>query len=181
MSKKLLLYTILLVLISSCTDKTTPELITQTSFRDLNEIRERGKLVAVTDYNSTNYFIYKGEPMGFHYELLEDFARHIGVKLEIRTENDIEKAFAMLNAGDVDIVAMGLTVNSERLAELTLSSPFLEQHVRYLYRRKPASWRSMTEDKVNSLLVRNQLDLAGKVSLRSEGVGLCSAFKAHSA
>jgi len=168
LGKKLLLYTILLVLISSCTDKTTPELITQTSFRDLNEIRERGKLVAVTDYNSTNYFIYKGEPMGFHYELLEDFARHIGVKLEIRTENDIEKAFAMLNAGDVDIVAMGLTVNSERLAQLTLSSPFLETR-QVLVQRKPANWRSMTEDKVNSLLIRDHLDLAGKVIYVQKG------------
>ena len=166
--KRILLYTVLLVLISSCNDKIPSDHVIQTSFRDLAEIKERGKLVAVTDYNSTNYFIYNGEPMGFHFELLEAFASNIGVKLEIRTENDIEKAFAMLNAGDVDIVAMGLTVNSERLSQLTLSDPFLETR-QVLVQRKPANWRSLTEDKVNSLLVRDHLDLAGKVIYVQKG------------
>ncbi|HEX7494607.1 MAG TPA: hypothetical protein VF346_10335, partial [Bacteroidales bacterium] len=32
---------------------------------DLDSIRKRGKLIAITDFNSTDYFIYKGEPMGF--------------------------------------------------------------------------------------------------------------------
>lgn len=168
MGKRILLYTVLLVLISSCNDKIPSDHVIQTSFRDLAEIKERGKLVAVTDYNSTNYFIYNGEPMGFHFELLEAFASNIGVKLEIRTENDIEKAFAMLNAGDVDIVAMGLTVNSERLSQLTLSDPFLETR-QVLVQRKPANWRSLTEDKVNSLLVRDHLDLAGKVIYVQKG------------
>jgi membrane-bound lytic murein transglycosylase F len=40
---------------------------------DLDSIRKRGKLIAVTDFNSTDYFIYKGEPMGFNYELLKSF------------------------------------------------------------------------------------------------------------
>jgi membrane-bound lytic murein transglycosylase F len=40
---------------------------------DLEGIRERGKLIAVTNFNSTDYFIYKGEPMGYNYELLKAF------------------------------------------------------------------------------------------------------------
>jgi membrane-bound lytic murein transglycosylase F len=32
--------------------------------------------------NSTNYFVYRGEPMGFHFELLNEFADHLGVDLE---------------------------------------------------------------------------------------------------
>jgi len=31
----------------------------------LEKIKARGKIIALTDYNSTSYFIYRGTPMGF--------------------------------------------------------------------------------------------------------------------
>lgn len=82
------------------------------SSSDLSSIRKRGKLIALTDFNSTDYFIYKGEPMGFTYEMLELFARHIGVKLEIVTENNPNKAVEMLKSGAADILANGMPANS---------------------------------------------------------------------
>ncbi len=82
------------------------------SSSDLSSIRKRGKLIALTDFNSTDYFIYKGEPMGFTYEMLELFARHIGVKLEIVTENNASKAVEMLKSGEADILANGMPANS---------------------------------------------------------------------
>jgi membrane-bound lytic murein transglycosylase F len=169
-------YTIFLVLFFSCNNNSTTEHATQTAFRDLDGIRERGKLVAVTDYNSTNYFIYKGEPMGFHYELLEAFSRHLGLKLEIKTENDIEQAFNLLNTGEADIVAMGLTVNSERKDLLTFSEPLVETR-QVLIQRKPEKWRSMTLDRVNSMLLRNHLDLAGKVIYVQKGSSYLQRIK----
>ena len=38
--------------------------------RDLDKIRERGFITVVAPYNSTTYFIYQGEPLGYEYELL---------------------------------------------------------------------------------------------------------------
>jgi membrane-bound lytic murein transglycosylase F len=168
LGKNTIFLIIILVLSFSCKNISTSEQVTQTSFRDLSGIMERGKLVAVTDYNSTNYFIYKGEPMGFHFELLDAFAAHLGVKLEIRTENDIDKALAMLNAGDADILAMGLTVNSDRRSKMLFSAPLTETR-QVLVQRKPSDWRSMTHEKVNSSLLRNHLDLAGKVIYIQKG------------
>lgn len=81
-----------------------------TSF-DLDSIMKRGKIIALTDFNSTDYFIYKGEPMGFTYEMLNTFAAHLGLDLEIITENNPEKAHEILNSGKADIIAMGLPVN----------------------------------------------------------------------
>jgi len=43
--------------------------------RDLAAIRERGTLVVLAPYNSTTYFIYQGEPLGYEYELLQTFAK----------------------------------------------------------------------------------------------------------
>lgn len=90
---------------------------------DLADIRSRGKIIAVTDFNSSDYFIYKGEPMGFNYELLRSFSKHIGIDLEIITENDPEKAFGMLRKGDVDIMALGVPVIRKGIEGVSFSVP----------------------------------------------------------
>src|SRR3712207_9235092 len=42
--------------------------------RDMEEIRARGTLTVLAPYNSTTYFVYRGEPLGYEYELLREFA-----------------------------------------------------------------------------------------------------------
>src|SRR5690606_27257909 len=59
---------------------------------DLSAIRERGYLNALVDNNSVSYFIYKGEPMGYEYELLNLLAKHIGVDLRITVTSGIDRA-----------------------------------------------------------------------------------------
>jgi membrane-bound lytic murein transglycosylase F len=133
----------------------------QTSFLDLDGMRDRGKLIAVTDFNSTNYFIYKGEPMGFHYELLKQFSEYLDLNLEIVTENDINKAFAMLNTGQTDLLAFDLTINSSRKKEIAFTES-ISQTRQVIVQRKPGRWRSMTIDDIDKSLIRSQLKLAGK-------------------
>jgi membrane-bound lytic murein transglycosylase F len=166
----IILISFLVIVFFSCSDN-------HSSFRtsgeaavsvDYDLIKKRGKLIAVTDFNSTNYFIYKGEPMGFNYELLTTFADHIGIDLEIVTENHIEHALKMLNSGEADIIAMGMTVNSTRKKEILFTEP-IDETRQVLIQRKPRNWRSMTADAVNRKLIRNQLDIAGKTVYVQEG------------
>lgn len=171
MIKRLItLFSFLVIVIISCSDD-------HSSFRtsgeaavsaDLDKIRERGKLVAITDFNSTNYFIYKGEPMGFNYELLRAFADQVGIDLEIITENHIEHAVRMLKSGDADIIAMGITVNSTRKKEMLFTEP-IDETRQVLVQRKPRNWRNMTAMSLDKKLIRNQLDIAGKVVYVQEG------------
>ena len=159
--KSVFITTLLVAVLTSCTDN--PELSIKTTpvTFDLDSIRQRGKLIAVTDYNSTNYFIYKGEPMGFHYELLKLFANHIGVDLEIITENNLEKASGYLNTGKADLLALSLTVNSSGKKEIRFTDPITETR-QVLVQRKPRNWRNMTADAMDRHLIRNQLSLAHK-------------------
>ncbi len=128
---------------------------------DLDSIRTRGKLIAVTDFNSTNYFIYKGEPMGFHFELLKAFSDNIGIDLEIISENQLDKAFEMLQTGKADLMAIGLTVNSSRKSSIQFTEA-IDETRQVLVQRKPRNWRSLTADAVDKKVIRNQLDLAKK-------------------
>lgn len=106
--------------VSSCEKKGVKDEEVQ---RDLADILADGKLVAVTDYNATSYFIYKGEPMGYQYDMLRDLATYLGVKLEILTENDIDKSFEMLRNGEVDIIANSLAITAQRKEEVDFTLP----------------------------------------------------------
>jgi membrane-bound lytic murein transglycosylase F len=135
---------------------------------DLDSIRKRGKLVAVTDFNSTDYFIYKGEPMGFNYELLKSFSDNIGIDLEIISENHPEKAFRMLKSGDADLIAFNLTEKTPGQNDVLLSSPIgVTRQV--LVQHKPRNWRSLSDVDLDKKLVRTQLDLGHKTIFVQSG------------
>lgn len=128
---------------------------------DLNKIRERGVLVAIVDNSSTGYFLYKGQPMGYEYELLSILAEELGVKLETRLSTGINEAFDMLNSGEGDIIAYSLTVTKDRKSKVKFTdNHFTTRQV--LVQRKPGNWREMTIDNIEESLIRNQVDLIGK-------------------
>src|SRR5215207_8769152 len=56
--------------------------------RDLAELRERGELTVLAPYNSTTYFVYRGDPLGYEYELLREFASAQGLALKMVVVTD---------------------------------------------------------------------------------------------
>lgn len=131
--------------------------------RDVSYISviKRGRLRAAIDYNSTNYFLYKGQPMGFQYELLQAYAEHLGVSLELLVSNDLEDKFQLLEKGKCDLIAINLTVTAERSKRVAFTVPHAESR-QVLVQRKPEGWRGMSSRKMEKELIRNQLELAEK-------------------
>ncbi len=136
--------------------------------RDLDKILADGKIKAVTNISQTSYFIYKGEPMGFHFELLKRFADHLELELEIIASNDIDEALEYLREGEADLVAIGLSVSADRKEMMRFTEPLM-QTTEVLVQRKPNGWSRMTADAIGSKLVRNQLDLAEKTVYVQKG------------
>jgi membrane-bound lytic murein transglycosylase F len=128
---------------------------------DLDAIKKRGKLIALTDYNSTSYFIYRGTPMGYQYELLQSLSKKLDVDLEIIISNDLDNAFKKLNAFECDILAINLTVTQERKKQLTFTDAIANTR-QVLVQKKPLNWEKMPWYTIDKQLIRNQLDLAGK-------------------
>jgi membrane-bound lytic murein transglycosylase F len=135
---------------------------------DLDSIRKRGKLIAVTDFNSTDYFIYKGEPMGFNYELLKSFSDNIGIDLEIISENNPDKAFGLLKSGDADLLAFNLMENIPGENDVLLTVPIGETR-QVLVQQKPRNWRSLSDAELDKKLVRTQPDLGHKTIFVQSG------------
>jgi membrane-bound lytic murein transglycosylase F len=103
--------------------------------RDLAQIRERGHLVVLAPYNSTTYFIYQGQPLGYEYELLQGFANDLGVPLKMVVVADPKSLLPLLNSGEGDIAAARLIPLVGPTTELENQSPVA--FTRALYRTEP--------------------------------------------
>lgn len=93
--------------------------------RDLKEIVKHGQLEAIIDNSSTSYFIYKGQPMGFEYELLSRFAKHIEVDLKVINIDDLGDMIDSLNSNTGDVIAANLTITKKRKEKVDFSRPIL--------------------------------------------------------
>ncbi|MGB3464738.1 MAG: lytic transglycosylase F, partial [Cyclobacteriaceae bacterium] len=128
---------------------------------DFNVILERGYFTAVVDNSSTGLFLYKGQPMGFEYELLNRFAQAHDLKLKIDVTPDLNDAFKKLKTGKGDILAYNLTITKERKKEIA----FTEHHKLVklvLVQRKPEGWRKLKLHQIEAQLIRDPVYLIGK-------------------
>ena len=80
---------------------------------DFALIKQRGTLIVLAPYNSTTYFLYRGEPMGYEYELLRAFAKEKGLTLQIEAVRNQKLLFQKLNRGEGDIAAARLIPKEE--------------------------------------------------------------------
>jgi membrane-bound lytic murein transglycosylase F len=161
---------ILLVILPGCgqgedipnsdADRPAPVLTPQVE-RDLADIKEDGVLRAITIYSSTSYFLYRGQPLGFEYELLERFAHTQDLKLEMVVAQDIDELFDMLNRGEGDVVAHGLTITAPRREIVDFTRHHFTTH-QTLVQRKPDNWRAMKTHNIDRQLVSDPIDLVGK-------------------
>jgi membrane-bound lytic murein transglycosylase F len=128
---------------------------------DLPQIKQRGYITALVDNNSISYFIYKGVPMGYEYELLQLLARELDVTLKIRVTSGIEQAIEQLNRGEGDILAFPLTVNRERKNFVTFTRAQYNTY-QVLVQRKPKNWRKLSFKQLNDSLVKDITGISGK-------------------
>lgn len=149
---------ILILLFFSCGNRDS---ITLDTHALLNEAGFPKKLRVVTDYNSTNYFVYKGQPMGFQYELLCELADYLGTELEVTVNNDLEEKFDLLNHNEIDLIAINLTVTEERSQFLDFTLPHSYSH-QVLVQRLPDNYAKLNIEKLDSILIRNPRELEQK-------------------
>lgn len=122
--------------------------------RDYAAIAAEGILRAATEYNSISFYVDGDTLSGFHYELIEAFAREHGLKVTITPEMSFDERLEGLAEGKYDVIAYGILATSELKDSLLLTPPIaLNRQV--LVQRKPTA----PDD---SLYIESQLDLAGK-------------------
>ncbi|HEU5293071.1 MAG TPA: transporter substrate-binding domain-containing protein [Cyclobacteriaceae bacterium] len=149
------------LLFSFSCNQTGDKLHTPDVIVDLEAIQKRGFINVLVDNSSYSYFIYKGRPMGYEYELLTLLAKELKVDLKIKVISGVENAIEHLNAGEGDILAFPLTVTKERTNYVNFTQPLYNSY-QVLVQRKPENWRSLTRDQIDRKLIRSASDLIGK-------------------
>lgn len=120
--------------------------------RDYAAIAKEGVLRVATEYNSIGFFVDGDTISGFHYDLIQAFARDKGLKAEITPLMSFDERLKGLSEGRYDVIAYGILATSELKDSLLLTSPiFLNKQV--LVQRKE-------REENDSLYIRSQLDLA---------------------
>ena len=132
---------------------------------DLPEIIEKGELVVLTINSSTSYFNYRGEPMGFQYELAQMFCHSIGVELVVKTVNREDELIRRLLAGEGDLIAYNLPVSKARKDILTFCGEEYITH-QVLVQRKG---KDVIKD-VTQLIDKEVYVMPGKYSTRLENL-----------
>src|SRR5438046_3318644 len=97
--------------------------------RDLTDIKRAGTLTVLAPYNATTYFIYRGEPFGYEYELLQSFAKSEGLELKMVVVADPRSLYTILNRGEGDIAADRLVPTPDSQTDVSFTTA--------LYRTEP--------------------------------------------
>jgi len=136
--------------------------------RDLPKLKIDGKITALINYSATSYFIYKGEPMGFEYELLKKYAKSVQLELEVVPIKNMDSVFVDLNKGVGDVVAANLTVTLDRKQEVSFTHPVLVTE-QVLIQRKPDNWKKLSKKNWKDSLLKSPIDLANKTVVVRQG------------
>lgn len=181
MKKTLILIYIIALSFTSCQTKESKQ---DNIGSSLYEIKSQKKLKVIMDYNSINYFIYKGKPMGFQYDLAKLFAEYIGVNLEVVVSNNLSHSFKLLEEGKCHILATNITYTEERAARFNFSKAVGETSIVLIQRKdkNPSYKISSLQDlkdktvyvKGNSIYEKTLNDLNTKEGLNINIIGVDS-------
>lgn len=102
----LLFVVFLLLVFSSCKQKHTPEPY------DYEQIAESDTLRVITLNSSVSYFIYRDQEMGYHYDMIKNFADEKGLALKIIVAQNLSSLVQMLQDSIGDVVAYNVPVDN---------------------------------------------------------------------
>ncbi|MFP4380848.1 MAG: transporter substrate-binding domain-containing protein [Candidatus Sumerlaeia bacterium] len=97
----------------------------ETFVGDWEDIKKRRVLRVLTRNNAATYFLYRGELMGFEYEMARIFCKKHGLRLEMVVAPTHEDLIPMLMDGKGDMIAASMTISDSRRAQgVEFSRPY---------------------------------------------------------
>lgn len=84
--------------------------------RDWQAIKKAGVLRVITSNNPASYFIWRGDLMGFDYDLMQKFANRHGLRISIVVRDGPAEMYQALQGGFGDLIAASVTRTPQREA-----------------------------------------------------------------
>ncbi len=97
----------------------------QPRFLDLESMKKNHlPLRMITKNSPETYFMWRGELVGFEYELMHEFAKRHQLRLEVVVANSYQEMVDLLHQGKGDIIASALTKTDDRVKQLAMSRKY---------------------------------------------------------
>lgn len=114
--------------------------------RDWPKIKASGRIRMLTMNNPASYFMWRGELMGFDYELMKAFASKHNLHLAVVLKNSIPELFEALKKGEGDVIAASLTRSEKRMtAGITFSRRYLKVNEQLVGKKEETPMSSLAE------------------------------------
>ena len=106
-----------------------------THTNNLQRVLNRGTLTILTIEGATTFYEKSGVCNGFEFLIANDFAKKLGVELEIKTKMNFEELTLALHAGEGDLIAANATQTALAQNLLYFSKPYHFVSEQLIYRR----------------------------------------------
>lgn len=100
----------------------------------LEQIQKRGVLKVATRNSPMTYFIDRGQPAGFEYELAKDFANYLGVRMQLIVPTTFPDLSRLLKERQVDIAASNLVATPQRKLQFRAGPAYRHSAPEVIYR-----------------------------------------------
>ena len=122
---------------------------------DLNQMKAKGlPLRMITRNSPETYFMWKGELVGFEYELMHKFAKQQGLVLEVVVAETYQKMLELLEQGQGDVIAAGLSRTEKRKQELNFSIRYNRVNELIVANKNDAPIKSLDDLKGRKITIR---------------------------
>ena len=138
----------------------------------LSRILKQKKITLITDNNSNAYHLYRGQPMGFEYELARAFADFLDVDLDVVTPgwNSMEP---FLETGQGDFIGAALTITERREKTLLFSQPYMAVQQQIVYHKSSRGIDSLEKLAGKTIHVRRNTSYHHRLeALRESGIDI---------
>lgn len=128
--------------------------------RDLEQIGARDTLVLLTTWNSTSYFVYRGQPMGLEYDLLREFAQARDMEFKVEVVRDRGEILERLRRGDGDVAAARFRPTRQDTARVAFTNALYQTQPSLVQRG--AAEPAAAPGRVRARLIGSPEELKGK-------------------
>ena len=112
---------------------------------DLEAIIQKDTLTVLTENGAISFYEYKDKYLGFEYEILDSFARHLGVHLKLIEISNPNDFVAYLNSGRGDLIACNKPIHMEDKKLHAFSIPYNpDSKISFIMWKKTLNPRIMT-------------------------------------
>ena len=140
--------------------------------KDLEAILDRDTLIVLTENGALSYYEYKDKYLGFEYEILDSFARHIGVELQLINVANPAHFVSKLNSGEGDVIACNKPIHMEDKKLHAFSIPYTHSFEVLVQRKSEDSViRDISMLKDKTIYIRNKSSFMKRILHLEDEIG----------